>query len=173
VKNMPLLIPARMSNEKAFTLIEVIVALVLVGIIAAVAGMGLVQITQGYVFTKKNAETVQKAQIAIARISKELGAATSIAATPTSASITYTRDGSITNTITISGNSVQMSGSNSGMLVDDVASYPTSSFIYYNGAGASFTPTASTTPTIKRIDINLTVNGSSFNNNTVIVRETF
>ena len=84
----------RMLNEKAFTLIEVIVSLVLIGIMAAIAGMGLMRIAEGYVFAKQNAETAQKAQIAIARIVKELSYATIINATPTVSSVNYTRPAS-------------------------------------------------------------------------------
>jgi prepilin-type N-terminal cleavage/methylation domain-containing protein len=90
----------RIMNEKAFTLIEVIVCLVLIGIMAAIVGMGFMRIAEGYIFAKKNAETVQKAQVAIARIVKELstaqkasGAASAISTTvlPTTTSVTYTR----------------------------------------------------------------------------------
>lgn len=59
-------------TEKGFTLIEMIVVMVLVGILAAGAGLGIVTMAQGYIFSKDNAEVSEKAQLAMARISREL-----------------------------------------------------------------------------------------------------
>jgi prepilin-type N-terminal cleavage/methylation domain-containing protein len=65
------LMKKRKTDEKGFTLIEVIVTLVLVGITAALAGMWIVSVVNGYIFTKMNASTVQKAQLAMMRLAKE------------------------------------------------------------------------------------------------------
>ena len=159
----------RMLNEKAFTLIEVIVCLVLIGIMAAIAGMGLVRIAEGYVFAKQNAETVQKAQIAMARIVKELSSVTTIS-TATSSSIAYTRPGPVNNTLSIAGGQVQISIGTTGILMNNVVT-DSSLFTYYDAAGAPIaSPTAATVSTIRRIAIALTVNGAnntsiSFNHN--------
>jgi prepilin-type N-terminal cleavage/methylation domain-containing protein len=59
------------KNTKGFTLIEMIVVLVLVGIITVFAGMGIVRVTQGFLFTKENAATLQKGQMVMARLIKE------------------------------------------------------------------------------------------------------
>ncbi len=59
------------NNEKGFTLIEVIVTLILVGITAALAGMWIVSVANGYIFAKTNASTVQKAQLAMTRLTQE------------------------------------------------------------------------------------------------------
>ena len=142
------------SQEKGFTLIEVIVSLVLVGIISAMMGLGLMQITQGYIFSRQNSETVQKVQIAMARIVKELSAATAINSTPapTATSVSLTRlPGPVTNTITFAGNTVQINGTT---LIDNVAAC---SFTYFDAAGLSTTTTAN----IGRVDISLTVTGAS------------
>ena len=53
-------ITRRLSNEKAFTLIEVIVSLVLVGIIAAVAGLGLVKSVKGMSLQNKTRKPCRK-----------------------------------------------------------------------------------------------------------------
>ena len=62
----------KMNGQKGFSLIEVITVLVLVGIMAAVAGMGIVKGVQGYLFAKSNAALSEKANMAIARINREL-----------------------------------------------------------------------------------------------------
>lgn len=61
-----------MKKESGFTLIEVIVTLILVGIMAAVAGLGIVTAVKGYVFAKDNTVIAGKAQVAMARMTREL-----------------------------------------------------------------------------------------------------
>jgi prepilin-type N-terminal cleavage/methylation domain-containing protein len=163
-----------MSNEKAFTLIEVIVSLVLIGIMAAIAGMGLVKIAEGYVFAKQNAETTQKAQIAIARIVKELGAVCPPPSTSgclgitavSDTSVTYTRAESsisatpVTNNIMLSDDSTVKIGlvGAETTLIDGVTGFTLARF---NAAGGS----PATVADIRRIDITLTLSGA---NNTPI-----
>jgi len=59
-------------NKKGFTLLEMIVVLLLVGILSAVAGMGIVMGIKGYLFAKENTPLAQKTQAAITRIVREL-----------------------------------------------------------------------------------------------------
>lgn len=82
------------SNNRGFTLIEVIFTLVLVGATATLAGMWIVNVANGYVFAKTNADTVQKAQLAMTRLTKEFQAIQSVNTTTgatTATRITYTR----------------------------------------------------------------------------------
>ncbi len=138
-------------------MVEVIVSLALIGIIAAISGIGLVQITQGYVLSRKNVETAQKAQIAMTRMIKELGAITSVSSSPapTATSITYTRLGSVPPiTIQLSGELVQMQISGTTTtLIDNVTAF---SLTYYDAAGSVTTVAAN----IRRIDISLTLRGA-------------
>ena len=60
-----------MKKESGFTLLEIILALVIFSIIVAVAGLGIVTGTKGYVFARQNAHSAQKAQMALARITRE------------------------------------------------------------------------------------------------------
>jgi prepilin-type N-terminal cleavage/methylation domain-containing protein len=180
------IIKKHLSNEKAFTLIEVIVSLVLAGIMAAVVGLGLVKIAQSYIFAKQNSETVQKAQIAMTRIVKELGAAepsgtsTAITAAGTTA-VSYKRRepiGSstfISNTISInpipssSNGQVQMNGAT---LINNVVT-GSSSFAYFDAAGNI----TATLAKIRRIDITLSVTGAENQitnfNNSVWINESY
>jgi len=79
-------------NKKGFTLIELTTAIVIVSILSVMAGMGLVQIANGYAFARKNAVAAEQAQIALARVAKELSAVQTISAA-TATSIAYTRAG--------------------------------------------------------------------------------
>jgi prepilin-type N-terminal cleavage/methylation domain-containing protein len=60
-----------MKKESGFTLLEIILSLVILSIIVAVAGLGIVTGTKGYVFARQNAHSSQKAQMALARITRE------------------------------------------------------------------------------------------------------
>lgn len=147
----------QMTDKKGFTLIEVIVSLVLLGILAVVAGLGLVQIVNGYVMAKQNSETIQKVQIAMARIVKELGAVTTIT-TAAPASITYTRPGPVTNTLAFSGSTVQIAGITplfpGTTLINNVTAF---SLAYFDSAGLA----TATVANIRRIDLSLTVTGAN------------
>jgi len=141
------------ANNRGFTLIEIIVALVLLAIIVAVAGMGLVKASQGYVFGQKNSQTIQTAQVAMARIVKELGASnvTKVNAV-TANSIDYETDygsGAVNSTFLFSGSSVQINGNT---LINVAASTLTC----YDG-GANTTLAA---PNVRRVDFTFTVNGA-------------
>ena len=56
-----------MRKDAGFTLIEVVLSLIIVGMMAAIAGMGIVTGTKGYVMARENAHIAQKAQLAMAR----------------------------------------------------------------------------------------------------------
>jgi len=63
---------AEPRESAGFTLIEVIVTLVLMGILAALAGTGIVAGVKGYVLTRDATREAQVARIAMGRISREL-----------------------------------------------------------------------------------------------------
>ncbi|MFH1975710.1 MAG: type II secretion system protein [Pseudomonadota bacterium] len=60
------------NRQKGFTMIEVIAVLLIVGILAAFAGIGIVNAVQGYIFSKDNATISEKAQLALSHINREL-----------------------------------------------------------------------------------------------------
>ena len=60
-----------MRNKAGFTLIEIMVSLVLVGLIASVAGTSVLMGLRGYINTRENDVITQKAQLAMNRINRE------------------------------------------------------------------------------------------------------
>jgi len=62
----------KIRSQKGFTLIEIVVTLVLVGILAALGGFGIVQAVKGYIAVKENSAITQKAQLAMSRINREI-----------------------------------------------------------------------------------------------------
>lgn len=160
------------ANKKGFTLIEIVVSLVLIAIFVSIAGLGLVKIMQGYLFTRQNSATIQEAQIAMARIVKELGYATVINS-QTASSVNYTRPTSdsdstpVTNTITLSGNTVQI---NSDTLINNVTSF---TLAYHDALGN----TTGTSANIRRVDVALTAtaanNYAAAFTNSIYIRESY
>ncbi|MBF0320110.1 MAG: type II secretion system protein [Nitrospirae bacterium] len=117
------------ANEQAFTLIEVIVTLVILGIVGVLAGYGIVQMTQGYVYSNINAETQQKALLAMNRIEKELLIVSYVDPASTSSSLTYTSNKqgiTASHTLMVSGSTITIDGNT---LVDFVSGF---SLSYYN-----------------------------------------
>jgi prepilin-type N-terminal cleavage/methylation domain-containing protein len=123
-------------GARGFTLIEVIVSLVLLGIITAIAGLGIVQITRQYVFAQKTGETAQVAQIAMARMVKELALVrrcTSSSAT----SINFDTPTSTGRTISWTGVSGAPILVNSQRLIDSIQSFTLSYYNTYDGTATS------------------------------------
>lgn len=106
-------------KNEGFTLIEMIMVIVVLGILAVGAGLGIVEISRGFVFSQANAVTVQKGQIAMARLVKELGSASSITS-GTGTSITFVRNGSRTISWAGGANPLVMSGDT---LVNSVSNF--------------------------------------------------
>lgn len=65
-------------NKNGFTLIEIIMSLVILSIVGVFASMWFITMINGYILTKSNADTIQNAEIILARLAKELSSTTSI-----------------------------------------------------------------------------------------------
>jgi prepilin-type N-terminal cleavage/methylation domain-containing protein len=61
-----------MKQHHGFTLLELIAVLVLVGIMASIAGFGVVAGVRGYLMASESAQISQKAQLAMTRLSREI-----------------------------------------------------------------------------------------------------
>jgi len=149
-------------NEKGFTLIEVIVTLILVGITAALAGMWIVSVANGYLFAKMNMNTLQKGQLAITRLTKEFTAIKSVSAANGN-SVTFTRAdssvvGNVPVTISVSGNTLQLNvnGMGNNMLTDHVNAF---SLAYCDSATSTSCPTNWSSMS-RIIEITLTLTGA-------------
>jgi prepilin-type N-terminal cleavage/methylation domain-containing protein len=139
---------------RGFTLIEVIVSLILMGIIATIAGLGIVQITRQYVFAQQAGETAQVAQVAMARMVKEL----TLIRSGTSAGATSINF----DTPTLTGRSISWAGVGSPILVNgqpliqNIRSFALSYYDTYDGTNtSSYNKTATV-----MIGINFTVGGA-------------
>jgi len=133
-------------KQKGFTLLEIILAIVAMTIIAVVAGVGLVEITKGYIFSKKNAFTAQQGQIAVARLKKELSNIKSVSGMPTATSITFVRSSDL------STHTISWAGGSSPVLVDsDTLVTPVTSFNlnFYDFYTSTNSPYSSTTSMIE------------------------
>ncbi len=114
------------NKKSGFTLIEMVVTLILVGIIAAFAGMWIVSVTNGYIQARASAETAQKAQLAFARLTKEFSAIKSVdSESTTDSQITFTRwdeeiSANVTQTVALNGNLLKI-GDNT--LADNISSF--------------------------------------------------
>ena len=144
--------------QDGFTLIEMIASLAIVGILAAIAGIGLVQIAEGFLLTQAGAESAQKAQLAMARMIKEFNHITDVAG-GSSHSITFDSFHADEAVDTIRSFSISWNGtagdpllltcldcpggSLTEPLVDDVVDFDLT-YIYYDTAGTLVTAVSRT-----------------------------
>ena len=141
------------SNRNGFTLLEIIISVVVVSIIAVIAGVGFIEITKGYTFSRKNTIATQQAHIAMMRLKKEISNIRSVAAgTATTTSIAFTRgsDGS--------DHIISWAGGNNPLLIDgDTLVWPVYSFnlTYCNAYSPCPQPTPSYSSSTSIIEITL------------------
>jgi prepilin-type N-terminal cleavage/methylation domain-containing protein len=135
------------TKQRGFTLIEIIVSIVVITIIMVIAGVGLVEISKGYVFSKKNALTTQQGQIAMMRLKKELSNIASITSvTLTPPSITYTRS---SDTPPRPNHTISWAGSSSPILLDgdtllgSVTSFSLNYYDSYNASASAYSASTS------------------------------
>ena len=144
-------------SENGFTLLEIIVSLILAGIIAVFAGMGIISVIEGLAFTKQNAETTQKAQVAVKRLVKEISVMSGVT-TGDNRSISfasYKLGASVGQTISWSGTTNDPLYLDSDMLTDNVSDFELAYYNSYNGLKQSTWSTST-----KIIQIMLTIKGA-------------
>ncbi len=162
-----------MEKQGGFTLIEIMVTLVIVGILATVAGTALVAGINGYMSARENDAMAQKSQLAMARLSRELTEFTTIPNPGSNAKassiiverLSGTGASAVTRTVAIGldGQSVKIKEDGEGttpdfrqgdVLIDNVNSL---AFSYYRGASA-WSPGSDDLRLLSGIRINLVLN---------------
>lgn len=125
------------KNESGFTLIEIIVVLVLVGIVAVMVAMGFVTGIQGYIFARDMAPISQKANLAMSRLSRELMEISTVTSA-NGTSVSFSNGYGYSRAIALFGGSqikindtATIPDANTGyILIDNVSSF---TLTYYNG----------------------------------------
>ncbi len=154
----PPAIPA--GTAAGFTLLEVVLVLIVLGIAAVVSVSAIQQITRGFVFARANAEAVGKAQLALLRLIKEgLNISQVTAGTSTSLSFvslhgTPAAPQEKSYQVFLNGSTLVMDdGSTQDLLTDQVSNFTLSYYDTYDDTTPSSTWTASS----RIIAISLTV----------------
>ena len=120
-----------LKQEAGFTLIEIIITLVLVGILSVFAGLFMTTFLNGYFMVKNNSDTAMKAQMALDRMSLELqdiSPVSSTVASPVSVLtpntlITYTNSSGADRTIKFVGSNIYLSTPTDNILIDHVQDF--------------------------------------------------
>jgi prepilin-type N-terminal cleavage/methylation domain-containing protein len=111
------------NKEAGFTLIEIIVTLVLVGILSVFAGLFLTSFLNSYLLVKNNSDTAMKAQMAMDRISVELREVSAISALTDDSLITFTNPSGAGRTVKFLGSSLYLSTPSDNLLIDHVQAF--------------------------------------------------
>ncbi|MDP8229668.1 MAG: prepilin-type N-terminal cleavage/methylation domain-containing protein [Candidatus Gorgyraea atricola] len=140
-------------KKKGFTLIELVIVIVILGIIASTATPLLLAISDSVTFLISRAGMDQAADIALSRMAREMRRLKDDSSVNTAASSQFSFDDVNSNTISYSLSSMNLMR-NSDILASDVQSL---SFTYYGDSGSTIsTPVVSPNETdIRRIDISL------------------
>jgi prepilin-type N-terminal cleavage/methylation domain-containing protein len=111
------------NKEAGFTLIEIIVTLVLVGILSVFAGLFLTSFINSYLLVKNNSDTAMKAQMAMDRISAELREVSAVSVLTNDSLITYTNPSGAGRTIKFLGSNLYLSAPSDNLLIDHVQAF--------------------------------------------------
>ncbi|MGE0083845.1 MAG: type II secretion system protein J [Desulfococcaceae bacterium] len=77
---------------RGFSLIEMTVSLLLLGIVSAIWGMGIVQVTEGFRLSSQTGKTSQNVQACMSRLTKEFQNLLSLSTPLSSNTVTYIRN---------------------------------------------------------------------------------
>lgn len=150
------------NTKNGFSLIEIIVVMLLVGVMAALAGVGYVQVVRGMLFTKMNAATIQKGELAMTKLVKEFNNTSLSSVKPAATNETAITFSSVKNSI-LSSHTVKLSGStvtfDEDILTDQVSDF---SLKYYDNFDSTSETTCGTTWQSSRriIEITLKLKGA-------------
>jgi prepilin-type N-terminal cleavage/methylation domain-containing protein len=158
------------TEQKGFTLLEIVVSLAVITIMTVVVGRGLVEMVSGYIFAKKNAMIAQQGQIAMTRLKKEFSNIKSVNSA-TATSITFVRNANppdpSLHTISWAGGSNPLLCDNSDTLIGNVTGpirVTSFNLNYYDYYRSSASPSYSASTSI--IEITLQLSGGAANTTT-------
>ena len=170
----------RHTKNSGFTLIEMIAVLVIVGVLAAVAGMGIVKAAQAFAFNNEATALAQKAELTMERLRRSLENLTNITSA-SSSSIALQRlrgESIISESYSLSGNNLIVNssedGAGSNTLTDLVSSF---SMAYKLADNTEWTHGTHLLEDLARIEVSLVMSGPSGSSmtfaNHVVPRNTY
>lgn len=151
-------------GQSGFTLLEVIVSLILVGIMTAVAGLGIVQATRAFIFTKEATVIGQKGDLAMTRLRRAVQNLTAVVGTPSATSLTIRRlekGSDVTETYTLTGNNLMLTdsgGTNTAQILSDMVQ--TLTFTYRQADGTVWSPSYNDSSDLATVDVSMTLRGT-------------
>jgi len=159
-------VEVNMSTEKerhggrGFTLIEVIAALLLLGLVAVFGSSIITRVAKGYVLARSTDEVVQKAQIALQRMTIEFSCITTGSRSGSSHYIYYNTNEIGIHNIYLDGTNIMYTqGVTPYVLLDGVSSGGLT-FTYYNAFNGSNSSSFSDSTNI--VGISLTMHGDDW-----------
>jgi prepilin-type N-terminal cleavage/methylation domain-containing protein len=172
-----------MRTERGFTLIELIISIVVLGVLAATGAPVLMASIQAYASSEQTVETIDKLRLTSERLARELREASKATITynnsSTTPTITFTRVDYLVSGSTVTSNSYTVTltgdisnskitiayGSNSATLTDQLSAV---SFTFYNSSGTALSGAiaSGTSPSSMDMEIVLTSNGQNFRQRT-------
>ncbi len=165
----PFLIKRRLSDQRGFSLIEMIMVLVLMGLTGVIASFGIMRLMEGFVFTRDASSVAGRGQLAMLRLSDEFRKIKSVSS-GTATAITFTAvhddDGDgVTNpftaTVSLDGSSnLMMNSGSNDILVDGVQNL---NLQYYDPSDLN-NPASTWSNSHWIIGINLTLKGPEGSN---------
>jgi prepilin-type N-terminal cleavage/methylation domain-containing protein len=165
-RRFPILNGRIIGSQAGFTLIEVIVSLILLGILVSMGGMAIVQVVQGYSTTRENATVTQQSQLAMSRITREIIEMINIPSDATATALPINNSNG-NRTIGLDNGAVKMAfGADTlaggDILIDNISAFTLTYYSLDPSSGAVVTastwPATNDITTLTAIDINLQIN---------------
>lgn len=146
-----------MKKESGFTLLEVIVSFLLVGLLASIAGLSVYKGMEGYLMAKENATLTQTSQLALERLRREILLLNGVTA---ASGTTLQFSNSLgTRTIGLDGGTVKIAEGASPLTSGDILVGGVDSFslTYFKGNDTTWVQGTDTLQDLAEVQINITL----------------